>query len=176
MRVLWLFLLLPIIEIALFVVIGGEIGVWATLAWVVLSAIAGMALIRFQGQQAALDLQQSLQELRNPSQPMAQRSFKMLAGMLLILPGFFTDALGLLLLLPPVRSLILRQIAARVKTSSVGFGYSGGFPGAQRPGGSNGVIDGEYVVQDDPYIPQSSGQIGPGDSSQKPGNSGWTRH
>lgn len=172
MFVLWLFLLLPIIEIALFIVIGGEIGVWATLGWVILSAVAGSALIRFQGRQAAMDLQQSLQELRDPTRPMAHRSMKMLAGLLLIVPGFFTDAVGLLLLIPVVRDLVLRQIAARAKVSGVSFGFPGTGP---RPADA-GVIDGEYVIHDDPYVVQSGHEIEGPNPEQKPGNSGWTRH
>ncbi len=176
MRLFWAFLLLPIIEIALFVVIGSEIGVWATLAWIILAAIAGMALIRRQGVEAAMDLQQPLQDLRDPAKNMGKRSLLMLAGVLLIVPGFFTDFLALLLLIPGVRHLILRQIAAKARVATVSFG----FPGAGASNRDAGVIDGEYVIQDDPYVPQSGKTLrSPGDddiSDDIPGNSGWTRH
>ncbi|WP_294924714.1 FxsA family protein [uncultured Paracoccus sp.] len=167
MRFLWIFLLLPIIEIALFVVVGGEIGVWAVLGLVVLAAFAGVALIRWQGMQAALDLQQSLDQLRDPARPMAHRTLLALAGILLIVPGFFTDALALLLLLPPVRNLILRRVAARARGVRVSYG----FPHER----DAGVIDGEYVIQDDPYLPPETGARGQDDDG-RPGNSGWTRH
>lgn len=183
---LWIFVLLPVIEIALFVVIGGEIGVWATLAWVLLAAMAGVALIRWQGAQAALDLQQSLNDLRDPSAKVAHRTLLILAGVLLILPGFFTDALAILLLIPMVRNLMLRQIASRARA---GMGPSGGrftygYPAGQGRTRDSGVIDGEYVVQDDPYPaqtglpssgdgkPEANGPTGPSNH----GKSGWTRH
>lgn len=187
MLFLWIFVLLPIIEIALFVVIGGEIGVWATLAWVLIAAIAGVALIRRQGAQVALDLQQSLNDLRDPSRRVAHRTLLLLAGVLLILPGFFTDALALLLLIPAVRNLLLRQIASRAKAgmaqSGVRFTY--GYPAGQRGSRDSGVIDGEYVVQDDPYPAQTGlppagdgngGPQSPQNGASNPGKSGWTRH
>lgn len=172
MKLFWAFLLLPIIEIALFIIIGGEIGVMATLAWLFLAGVAGMALIRYQGRQAAMDFQQSMQQLRAPSQPIGQRSLLMVAGFLLIIPGFFTDFLALLLLIPPVRSLILRQVAARAGVANVSFG----FPGTQSRHRDAGVIDGEYVVQDDPYMPHAGGRLpGPQDGKDND-SSGWTRH
>lgn len=172
MRLFWGFLLVPIIEIVLFVVIGGEIGVLATLAWLFLAGMAGMALIRYQGTQAAMDIQQSLQQLREPSTPVAQRSLLMVAGILLIIPGFFTDFLAVLLLIPGVRNLILRQIAARAGASRVSFG----FPGTESRYRDAGVIDGEYVIQDDPYVPQASNELPGPDDDKRNGQSGWTRH
>lgn len=188
---LWIFVLLPIIEIALFVVIGGEIGVWATLAWVLGAAVAGVALIRWQGAQAALDLQKSLNDLRDPSHGVGQRSLLILAGFLLIIPGFFSDALAFLLLIPPVRTLILRQIASRARAGvkQAGLRFTYGYPTGQQGGRDSGVIDGEYVVQDDPYPAQSSlpdpsedggaskgPPKGPSKSQPNGGKSGWTRH
>lgn len=171
MAFLWMFLLLPIVEIALFVVIGGEIGVWATLALVILAGIAGVALIRMQGSRAALDIQRSLQDLQDPSRKVANRTLLVIAGLLLILPGFFTDALALLLLLPPVRNLILGQIASRARVTRVNYGFPSDRGGARE----SGVIDGEYVVQDDPYIASHMGPGGSGGDND-PGKSGWTRH
>lgn len=184
MWLLWIFVLLPIIEIALFVIIGGEIGVWATLALVMLAAVAGAALIRRQGMLAAHDLQQSLRELRDPARPMAHRSLLSIAGVLLIVPGFFTDFMALLLLFPAMRNLLLRRIGAGVQGRSAGVRFDYGFPpqGANRP--DAGVIDGEYVIHDDPYVPpHEAGGEPDGDSAQgddrrpRPiGHSGWTRH
>lgn len=182
MRLSWVFMLLPIIEIALFVIIGGEIGVLATLAWLFLAGLAGMALIRRQGAQAALELQLSLQQMRGTGTPVAERSLLMIAGVLLVIPGFFTDFLAGLLLIPPVRKQIVKQIAARTVVTGAGFGFGG----AQTRYHDAGVIDGEYVIQDDPYVPQSDtslprpdadGRGGTGAGSDKgDGHSGWTRH
>lgn len=182
MRLSWVFMLLPIIEIALFVIIGGEIGVLATFAWLFLAGFAGMALIRNQGARAAQDLQQSLQQMRGTGTPVAERSLLMIAGVLLVVPGFFTDFLAALLLIPFVRKQIVKQIAARTVVTGAGFGFGG----AQDRYHDAGVIDGEYVIQDDPYVPPSDAGLphpdagGRGGNGSGPvkgnGNSGWTRH
>ena len=180
---LWIFVLLPVIEIALFVTIGGEIGVWATLAWVLLAAMAGVALIRWQGARAALDLQQSLNDLRDPSASVAHRTLLVLAGFLLIVPGFFTDVLAGFLLIPAVRNLVLRQIASRAKAgmNQAGVRFTYGYPAGQGGSRDSGVIDGEYVVQDDPYpaqtgLPRADDGNGDAKGPENRGKSGWTRH
>lgn len=114
MPLLAIFVLLPLIEIALFVLVGGWLGLWPTLALVVLSAVVGMALIRNQGFAALRDLQRSAQGMGDPARPLAHGALIVLAGFLLLLPGFFTDLLALPLLVPVTRRLILRQLAARV--------------------------------------------------------------
>ncbi|OYU38145.1 MAG: exlusion protein FxsA [Pseudorhodobacter sp. PARRP1] len=122
---MWVFALIlawPLLEIGLFVVVGGWLGLWATLAWVVISAVLGVGLIRGPGMLA-------LREVRGGArlealQPMAHGALIMLSGILLILPGFFTDFLGLLLLLPFVRTALIAVLAARVQVR--GFGAHGG--------------------------------------------------
>lgn len=112
---MWVFALIlawPLLEIGLFVVVGGWLGLWATLAWVILSAMLGIGLIRGLGMGA-------LREVRGGGgiaalQPMAHSALIMLSGMLLILPGFFTDFVGVLLLLPFVRTALIAVLAARV--------------------------------------------------------------
>lgn len=172
MRLFWLFLLLPIVEIALFVSIGGEIGVLGTLAFIFLSAAIGIALLRREGQQAPMDFQQSLRELQDPGRPMAHRSLKMIAGLLLIVPGFLTSTLGLLLLIPGVRGFLLNRLGARVVSARVNYGFPSGATASR----DSGVIDGEYVVQDDPYVANPGSRLKGSDDQQPPGNSGWTRH
>lgn len=172
MPLAWTFLLLPIVEIALFVVIGGKIGVGATLLWVVLSAVIGVALLRHESREAAQDLQQSLQQMRDLNRPIGDRTLKMLGAVLLILPGFFTDFLGLLLLIPPVRHLLMRQVAARTRTT-VSFGFTRPPYGA-RP--DEDIIEGEYEIYDDPYATPPQKGISDQRPDRKGGPSGWTRH
>lgn len=107
-------LLWPLIEIALFVTLGGWLGLWATLAIVLGTAVAGVALMRWRGLRAVADLRGQVGNVRNLVPEMADQAMFMLAGLLLILPGFLTDALGLLLLLPPVRHALLALAAQRV--------------------------------------------------------------
>lgn len=164
------FVLWPIIEIALFVQIGGEIGVGATILWVLLSAVLGIWVMRRQGLAAMTDLQRAVEEFRDPAQPMAHGAMIMLGGGLLVLPGFFTDALGILLLIKPVRSLLLRSLAKRVRVKSTGFGT--GRYGT--PPGRTTVIDAEYVVvSDDDESDDPMASLPPG-GPRRP--SGWTQH
>ena len=113
---MWVFALIlawPLLEIGLFVVVGGWLGLWATLAWVVLSAVLGVGLIRGQGMAA-------LREVRGGGglralQPMAHNALIMLSGISLMLPGFFTEFVGLVLLLPFVRTGLIALLASRVQ-------------------------------------------------------------
>ena len=115
---MWLMLAvlaLPLVEIALFVVVGGAIGLWATLAWVVLSAVLGVFILKRVARMGAISFDRDVRALRDPMAPIAGRAFSILAAGLLILPGFFTDTLGLLLLLPPVQALLVTMFARRLR-------------------------------------------------------------
>ena len=90
--------LIPLIEIALFVIVGRWIGVWATLALVVLAVVAGSMILRRRGLAAARGLRRF-----NGLQPVAEEALIVVAAILLILPGFLTDLLALALLTPPLR-------------------------------------------------------------------------
>ncbi len=115
MYLLLAFLLVPLIEIGLFIQVGGAIGLWPTLAIVVVTAIAGTWLVRQQGRQAISSLQSSFSELRDPTKPLADGAMILFSGALLLTPGFFTDAGGFALLMPPVRVVVYNFIRKRVK-------------------------------------------------------------
>ena len=187
---MWLllsFVILPIVEIALFILVGGLIGVLPTIALVLGSAVLGMAVMRNQGARAALDMQRAMQDMRDPARPMAHGALRMIGGLLMVVPGLFTSAVGLLLQVPLVRDLILRRMASRVRVSGARFsygpghdagidiGFGGDYPPARRQG--DDVIDGEYSVQDDPPAPVREGLTDQrGQTPPRRGNSGWTRH
>jgi UPF0716 protein FxsA len=161
---MWLFLaflLVPLIEIALFIQVGGWIGLWPTLAIVVATAIAGTALVRSQGALALAQLRSSFDTLRDPTEPLAHGAMILFSGALLLTPGFFTDAVGFALLVPGVRSWVLREVKKRVEMQSVVMG--GRAPPHRPPRPRDDVIDGSYTVDDDDDTPR--------------GPSGWTsRH
>ncbi|MCB1367830.1 MAG: FxsA family protein [Rhodobacteraceae bacterium] len=162
---MWLFLLfvaVPIIEIALFIQVGGAIGLWPTLAIVILTALAGTTLMRAQGLSTLNRLQRSLAEGGNPADPMAQGAMILVAGVLLLTPGFFTDAVGFALLLPPVRAVLIRWAASRITTSGVVYTSSSVRPAPDRGDGT--TIDGEYTVVDE------------GEPNRPDKPSGWTKH
>ncbi len=162
---MWLFFIfvaVPIIEIALFISVGGAIGLWPTLAIVVLTAMIGTQLMRRQGIMTLNRLQTSLAEGRNPADPMAQGAMILVAGVLLLTPGFFTDAMGFLLLVPLVRTALVRWAAGRFSAQSMVFTASAA--SRPNPGGSGDIIDADYSVVDEP-------------SGKRPENpSGWTKH
>lgn len=120
---MWVFALLfawPMLEIGLFVGVGGAIGLWPTLAVVIGTALLGMTLIRRQGLHVLREVQQG--GAVDPISPLAHAALTVLAGILLILPGFFTDALGLLLLIPLVRRGVIAGFGARLNVRSFATG------------------------------------------------------
>lgn len=145
---LLLFVLLPLVEIALFVQIGGWLTLWPTLAIVVVTAVAGSWVVRRQGTRAMADLARAVDEMRDPARPMAEGAMILAAGVLLVLPGFFTDTLGITLLLPFVRALILRRLRARVvharSGATMGRQHGAGARAGRGGWASGETIDGEY--------------------------------
>lgn len=169
---LLIFVALPLIEITLFITVGGAIGLWPTLAIVVGTALLGSWLLRRQGARALADVQRAFHEFGDPTVPLAHGALVLVAGVLLISPGFFTDTLGLLLLLPPMRDLLLRATGRRMMTRvSVGFTVAPGEAAPHRYG-RGVVIDGDYVEAPDPGPRRP--EAGPGRGGPRH-PSGWTR-
>lgn len=119
MWVLLVILAVPLIEIGLFVVLGGAIGLWPTLAWVVVTAALGIVLLKGIAMIGVSSLSRDMAEFSNTQSPMAHRIMVLLAAVLLILPGFFTDAIGLLLLIQPIRRLAIWLVARRLHVATV---------------------------------------------------------
>jgi UPF0716 protein FxsA len=161
---MWLllaFIAIPLIEIALFIQVGGLIGLWPTLAIVILTALLGTWLLRMQGAVALADLRRSLSEVEDPSEPLAHGAMILFAGALLLTPGFFTDVVGFCLLTPPVRRWIFIELRKRVRVARFETG-----PGSRpetRPQRGPEIIEGDYEDLD----PQKTGTGG---------HSGWTKH
>jgi UPF0716 protein FxsA len=106
------FLAVPIIEITMLIQVGGAIGVWRTVALVVLTAIIGAAMLRRQGLKTLMAAQESLARNEMPVAELFDGACLLVAGALLLTPGFFTDAVGFLLFVPPVRA-AMRGVLAR---------------------------------------------------------------
>jgi UPF0716 protein FxsA len=154
---MWLivaFLALPLVEIALFILVGGMIGLWPTLGLVVAAVIVGTVVVRAQGARALQRTRQAFDRQGDPSGPLLDGALVVLAGGLLIAPGFLTDAMALALLLPTVRRTMLQWVGARVAARG----------GARSRGAT--VIDGTWEE-----VPPSGQAPGP-----TQGTSGWTRH
>jgi UPF0716 protein FxsA len=121
--VLLTILALPLIEIALFIVVGQAIGVWPTLLGVVLTGLIGALVLRWQGTAALREMQFRLQRGEMPARAMGDTMLIGLGGLLLLLPGYFTDLIGLLLLLPWTRELIYRLLARNLRVVEVSANY-----------------------------------------------------
>lgn len=98
-----LFVLVPPIEIALFITVGGQIGLWPTMGIVLLTAVIGANLVSRQGRGELVRLQSEFAAGRFPAKPLAHGAMILIAGAFLITPGFLTDAVGFALLSPQVR-------------------------------------------------------------------------
>jgi UPF0716 protein FxsA len=143
MRPLLLIFLLPLVEIALFVLVGGWIGVFATLVLVVLAVFAGVALIRSAGTDAAARIRASMAQQQDPSAEIVRMAMRFIAGMLLVIPGFFTDTVALVLLVPGVQRAAFAALRRRASVS--GIVVERGDPAGQpRPQHTDRVIEGDY--------------------------------
>lgn len=134
-----LFIAVPIIEIAVFIQAGEWIGLWPTIGCVVLTAAAGAALLRHQGLATLARVQQSLQAGLMPMAELFDGLCLLAAGALLLTPGFFTDAIGLLLFTPPFRAMLARFLGARARLHVAPSPGPGPGPGHGGP-----VIDGDF--------------------------------
>ena len=124
MPALILFLILvgvPALEIALFIQIGGEIGVWGTLGAIFLTAVIGVALVKAQGVQVITDLRLETEAGKPPVETLVRGTCLVFAGLFLLTPGFFTDAIGFILLLPPLQSGLGRKVVALLMKHSSSF-------------------------------------------------------
>lgn len=119
-----LFVLLPLAEIATFVVVGSKIGALTTVALTIASSIVGAVLMRWQGFGILARLQREMERGGSPGREIAHGAMVLLAGVLLLIPGFLTDVVGLLLFIPPVRDLAWRFLKSRA-TIITDFSVSG---------------------------------------------------
>lgn len=128
------FLIVPIIEIALFIQLGSLIGLWPTLIGVVVTALIGSIIIRMQGVSLIAEIQRLMAMGQLPARQIVDGVMLAVSGALLMTPGYFTDTIGFLLLVPPIRGAIYEWLKTRVTV--VG-------PGTQGPPRNDGpdVID-----------------------------------
>ena len=105
------FILIPIIEISLFIEIGSNIGSFNTICLIFLTAIIGVYFVRQQGLSTFQRLANQIQKLETPIQTVGEGLVILLSGVLLITPGFFTDAIGFLGLIPFTRIFFIKLVA-----------------------------------------------------------------
>ena len=164
------FIATPIIEIAVFIEVGGRIGLWSTIGVVILTAVIGTALLRQQGISILFRIQENLNENRMPVRELFDGVCLVAAGALLLTPGFVTDAIGFLLFVPPVRHAIAMYIAKQViSRAEVHIRTQEMHRQGRNPADDDGtVIDGEFedVTPGDPD--QDRTRLPKRDDQQKP--------
>jgi UPF0716 protein FxsA len=139
-----LFIVVPLLEIYAFIQVGLQIGALPTLALILLTALVGALLVRWQGLKVIMDARQSLARDELPVRAALHGGLLLLSGLLLLTPGFVTDAAGFLLLLPQVRALVAKRawrwLEIRTKKARA--------QSASRDGRRPAVIDVEAVEVD----------------------------
>jgi len=151
-----LFVVLPILEIALLVNVGGMIGGWNTIGVVILTAFVGAYFVKREGVSTLQTAQAKMQRNEMPGKELVDGLMLVVAGILLVTPGFITDIVGFMFALPGSRHLIAAQVSKHMKmrvvmpNSSAGTGGFYQQPGSNqspftRPSNEDGdVIEGEY--------------------------------
>ena len=102
-------IIIPIIEISIFITIGSNIGVLNTIAIILITALVGIFLVRRQGIKLLFDAQRNLSQGIMPTEEIKGAIFLLVSGLLLITPGFFTDCVGFAVFLKPVQNLIANR-------------------------------------------------------------------
>jgi len=140
-----IFVIVPILEVYLLIQVGAVIGAPWTVLLVVLTAVIGIRLLKIQGLSTLMRAQRKMQVGQTPAVEMLEGVGLILAGAFLLTPGFFTDALGFLLLFPPTRVWMVGKVVSKMMISGRFFS-SGGSPGA---GFGQGSRDGDGTGKSD---------------------------
>ena len=156
-----IFIVVPIVELALLIQVGQTIGVWWTIALLIADSILGAVLMRSQGRAVWRRFNVALQEARPPAREVLDGVLVIFGGALLLTPGFISDFLGLLLLLPPTRAIVRRilvhRFADRMIASATRGGATVGFgPQPGRAGTRPGDVEGTAVDVDTDGLPRGS--------------------
>jgi UPF0716 protein FxsA len=159
-----LFIVVPILELYVIIQVGEAIGIWPTLALLLLDALLGSFLLKHQGRGAWRRFNEALAERRFPGKEVADCLLIVIGGTLLLAPGFLTDIVGLFLLIPPTRA-IARAVLKRFtigRFTVVGVGGpsgAGGFgPGGSGPGGAKRQYDYDVTAEEVPTNGNGAGR------------------
>jgi len=148
----FLFILIPLIELEVIIKIGGIIGVFPTIALLILSAVIGLALLRREGLSTLMKARQRSAKGESPEVEALESVVIALSGCLMILPGFITDIVGLLGLFPPLRRLFVNHLKKKIHIKTMGQTFEGQSfsPDKEKHNSPNQshVIEGEFKRND----------------------------
>ena len=154
---LLLFLVLPLVELYVIVQVAGTIGALATLASLLVVSLVGAWLVKREGLGVMRRMQDTLGRGELPAAEVVDGGLLLMAGTMLVVPGFVTDLAGLVLLVPPVRALLRRRLLARWGAGDAVGGFG---PGRWR----GRVVDVEYVGDVTPTRPTTPISLPPPES------------
>jgi UPF0716 protein FxsA len=110
MKILFLLLIVPLTELYVFIEVGSEIGALTTILLIIATAILGSIFMHQQGMATLQKAQMGLADGQVPEKEMLEGIFVFIGGIFLLLPGFITDSLGLLFLIPPIRAFLVTKL------------------------------------------------------------------
>lgn len=174
---LLLFIAVPLAELAILIKIGEVIGIWATIALVIGTAVLGVSLLKRQGLAALERARSSMDAGEFPVESVVDGACLLIAGAFLLTPGLLTDTVGFSLLVPAFRFKLARWIFDKFKASesmqfdTFGTGQEAPGSGPHHPGGHDAVIEGDFKeMGDDPSDdgPSDQKSIDEGPSSSNP--------
>ena len=143
-----IFILIPIIEITLLIQVGGQLGALATIGLVFASAIIGVSLIRRQGTSSIFKAKEKVKQGTLPAKEIVDTLMLGLAGILLFLPGFVTDTIGLLLVVPLFRKIIISVALVKFIKSRVNMNGSWNKSSFTNKNDEGEIIEGEFTNED----------------------------
>jgi UPF0716 protein FxsA len=151
-KFLFLFLLFPLLELAVMIKIGSSIGVGWTLILLILSTLTGIGMLRIAGFTTLWRARMRIAMGEVPEKEIMQGLTMAVSGSLFVLPGFISDVLALLVLLPVTRKMLIGSVMARINVRSGGHTYQhkpGDFHQDRQRSEGPRVIEGEYERRDD---------------------------
>ena len=156
MPLLLIFIVIPIVELAVILKVGSYVGVLWTLLLIVATAFIGVSLLRAQGLSTLMRAGQKMQDGQLPAQELAEGFLLALAGALLLTPGFVTDGFGFALLIPSVRKRLIKNVIKMIQPKMMGQAGFGGFQQnaandfqtGNSAKGDRVTIEGEYTKDD----------------------------
>lgn len=153
-RLFLLFVTVPVLELFIFLMLGQRIGIGATFAIILLTGFLGAYLAKSQGLKALARYQESLAQGRLPHEAIIDSLLILVAGVLLLTPGFLTDGIGFALLAPSIRDVIRGRLEKSIKERITVVGQDMGMP--VRQGGGTGAKAGPHVITVEAEVVETS--------------------
>ena len=149
-----IFVLIPVVELSVLIRVGEVLGSWTTVALVILTAVVGVSLVRSQGVSTLMSVQKKLALGEAPGQEIVEGMMLAVAGILLLIPGFVTDLIGLILLTPITRAPLARYFYQRMQLKVVASAQfragANPFEPPHQRGQGGDVFEGEFERKADP--------------------------